>query len=494
MKPIGGRLRRFLVPRGPVSAYRRISFFHFLTILSDLASGLIGVAAAWHLRGWAIRQEIIPPPDPASNDLYIPIVAAYYATAFLVLFHYVDVYRDRRFITGNREAGRIFHALFVFSLMNIALSFFFPRVFRISPLVMALAFLFSSLLVLAGRRLISCLRHALRERGFDTRAALFLGSGRLAERLAAELSDTRRYGYRFVGCLSDDSPGGAIPNAETFEEEDRLEEAIRGRRVEEVILCGPEWDAGRVVTMLTRLRPLGVRIRLVSRVFNEVIRRTGVPCDGIEGLSILDFDPRPLPPWQRAVRRGADVLGSLLALVLAGPLMAAIALAVRLESGRPVLFCQERVGRAFRLFPFYKFRSMRVGAEKMRAEMAVQNEMEGAVFKIRNDPRLTRTGRILRKYSLDELPQFVNILRGEMSLVGPRPPLPDEVDRYQEWHWMRLSGPMGLTGLWQVSGRNELDFDDMALCDIYYLWNQSLLLDLRILVRTLPAILLGQGH
>jgi lipopolysaccharide/colanic/teichoic acid biosynthesis glycosyltransferase len=170
-----------------------------------------------------------------------------------------------------------------------------------------------------------------------------------------------------------------------------------------------------------------------------------------------------------------------------------IAAAIRLETAGPVLFSQVRVGKNGRPFRCYKFRSMVPNADQLRAQMAVLNESSGPLFKIRNDPRLTRVGRFIRRYSLDELPQLINVLRGEMSLIGPRPNLPSEVEQYQDWMTKRLSVCPGLTGLWQVSGRSDLTFDEMVLLDIYYVENWTMGLDLNILLRSVPAVIQARG-
>jgi exopolysaccharide biosynthesis polyprenyl glycosylphosphotransferase len=186
-------------------------------------------------------------------------------------------------------------------------------------------------------------------------------------------------------------------------------------------------------------------------------------------------------------------VGASVGLVLGAPFLTLISLAIRLDSPGPVIFRQTRVGAGGKWFEMYKFRSMRQGAEAELEELRDLNEADGPLFKIYDDPRLTRVGRFLRHTSLDELPQFLNVLRGEMSLVGPRPPLPAEVDGYVEWHKKRLEVRPGMTGLWQVSGRSMLSFDEMVLLDIYYIENWSLWLDLKILLRTVPQVLFGNG-
>jgi lipopolysaccharide/colanic/teichoic acid biosynthesis glycosyltransferase len=179
--------------------------------------------------------------------------------------------------------------------------------------------------------------------------------------------------------------------------------------------------------------------------------------------------------------------------LVALPFVLLIALAIRLDTPGPIFFRQMRVGKHGKEFACFKFRSMVSNADELRGQIAELNESTGPLFKIRNDPRLTRVGRFIRRYSLDELPQLFNVLHGEMSLIGPRPNLPQEVDQYQEWMKKRLSVSPGLTGLWQVSGRSDLTFDEMVLLDIYYVENWSIGLDINILLRSVPAVLRAKG-
>jgi lipopolysaccharide/colanic/teichoic acid biosynthesis glycosyltransferase len=194
------------------------------------------------------------------------------------------------------------------------------------------------------------------------------------------------------------------------------------------------------------------------------------------------------------VKRGIDIILSAAALVVLSPFLLGIALVVRIVDGPPVLFRQVRVGLHGRLFQLVKFRSMVPDAEERLAELQAHNEIQGHAFKVTNDPRLTRTGRWLRRTSIDELPQFWNVLRGEMSLVGPRPPLPREVRDYDVWHRRRLSMKPGITGLWQVAARHEPEFDRWVAIDLDYIDRWSLWLDLKIILRTIPAVLAGEGR
>jgi len=192
-------------------------------------------------------------------------------------------------------------------------------------------------------------------------------------------------------------------------------------------------------------------------------------------------------------KRGVDILLSLFVLGLVSPLMILIAVAIKLDSEGPILYRQQRVGKGGRLFQLHKFRSMAADADDRRGELCDLNEADGPVFKIRGDPRCTPVGRLLRRFSLDELPQFFDVLKGDMSVIGPRPALPEEVEQYKPWHRRRLEVAPGITGLWQVSGRSDLPFDEMVLLDIYYAEQWSLDLDFKILMRTIPAVVFGDG-
>jgi exopolysaccharide biosynthesis polyprenyl glycosylphosphotransferase len=212
------------------------------------------------------------------------------------------------------------------------------------------------------------------------------------------------------------------------------------------------------------------------------------------GTTEISLRPLRLSRFKSAVKRSCDLVGSSIALLVLSPLLVGIALAVGWTSKGPVLYRQKRVGKEGVPFMVLKFRTMVDGADQLVAELKDLNEASGPLFKMRRDPRITPVGRWLRRWSLDELPQLVNVLRGEMSLVGPRPPLPEEVSAYeQDWHFDRLEVLPGITGLWQVSGRSGLSFDEYIRLDLHYVENWSLALDLFILLKTIPAVLFQKG-
>ena len=210
-------------------------------------------------------------------------------------------------------------------------------------------------------------------------------------------------------------------------------------------------------------------------------------------MPAFTFDSKLGSPTQLAIKRTIDVVGAIVGLLVALPVFVAAAIAIKIYDRGPLFFKQERIGEGGRRFYFYKFRSMCTDAESQKASLAAINELDGPVFKVKKDPRVTPVGRFLRKYSLDELPQLLNVLRGDMSLVGPRPPVPDEVARYSWWQRRRISVRPGLTCVWQVSGRNKVSFDQWMEMDMFYIDNWSLWMDFKLMVQTMPALVKGTG-
>jgi exopolysaccharide biosynthesis polyprenyl glycosylphosphotransferase len=260
--------------------------------------------------------------------------------------------------------------------------------------------------------------------------------------------------------------------------------------VDEVVVVG-EVAAEDLAGLATSCEEVGVALSLEARFLGT--RTARAELRDLDGLSLLTLSTTPSHGAALAVKRAIDLVGAALGLALVAPLLAATALAIRLDDGGPALFVQERVGRHGRRFRLLKLRTMRVGAEAERPALEADNALVGPAFKLAVDPRVTRVGRWLRRFSVDELPQLFNVVRGEMSLVGPRPPLPDEVARYARWQRRRLSMRPGLTGLWQVSARDEADVSRWIALDLRYIDHWSLLGDLWLLLRTVPVVLVGRG-
>jgi exopolysaccharide biosynthesis polyprenyl glycosylphosphotransferase len=300
-------------------------------------------------------------------------------------------------------------------------------------------------------------------------------------------------GYRVVGFMDDNPDKGStdIGPFKALGPLSNLPQAIEEEKADEVVITLPWMYHRKIMRIVRECERRRVRASIVPDIFQMSLTRVDV--EDLGGVPLIGVHDVTIGRGALVTKRVLDILGAAVGLLLAAPFMALIALAIRLDSPGPILFSQDRVGLGGRTFRIFKFRSMHIGADADREALADLNEADGPLFKIRDDPRLTRVGRFLRRFSLDELPQFFNVLQGDMSLVGPRPPLPSEVEQYQEWHRRRLEAPPGMTGLAQVSGRSRLTFDETVLLDVYYIENWSPWLDFKILVRTIPKAIWGEG-
>jgi exopolysaccharide biosynthesis polyprenyl glycosylphosphotransferase len=328
----------------------------------------------------------------------------------------------------------------------------------------------------------------LRAAGYQRRAVL-VGRGKQIGDVAHALGDDPHSPIELVGYLAPQRlPANGVEPLGRLED---LERVLAAGRVDEVIIADPDFPKDDAVELVDLCHRRGVRVRLAPSTMEILIHRA----EFVPGQSVPLFELGP-PVFEGvdfALKRTFDIVGATILLVLLSPLLIAITLAVRVTSRGPILFHSSRRGIGQRPFACLKFRTMHTDAEERQADLEVLNEASGALFKIRDDPRLTAVGRLLRRFSLDELPQLVNVLRGDMSLVGPRP-LPERDYRMlEDWHRKRYLVLPGVTGLWQVSGRSELDFDDLVHLDFIYLERWSLALDLTILLKTIPAVFSRRG-
>jgi exopolysaccharide biosynthesis polyprenyl glycosylphosphotransferase len=357
------------------------------------------------------------------------------------------------------------------------------------PLVVACA----QLGVLGGLRiLMHGVARLFRRAGHNTRNVLIAGSGPRAAYVEDVIARHPGWGLRVVGFIDGDFPerGPAVPAQRVFPL-GAIDEILADQVIDEVIVAVPRSKLEESVRVVDAATSAGVPITLLSDVFGDLLPTPRVKRFG--SLPALSFAPVHHPASWLAVKRGIDVVGAALLLLAAAPVLAACALAIKLGSRGPVFFHQVRCSLNGRLFRMPKLRTMVVDAEEKKLALAAHNEMDGPVFKMQRDPRVTPVGRFLRRYSLDELPQLWCVLRGDMSLVGPRPAIPSEVAAYRTAERRRLSMRPGLTCLWQVSGRNKIGFEGWVRLDLEYIDTWSLGSDFTILLRTLPAVLRGEG-
>jgi exopolysaccharide biosynthesis polyprenyl glycosylphosphotransferase len=367
---------------------------------------------------------------------------------------------------------------------------FYARSFGYSRLVFIFAGVIIVVLLALARSVEYWIRNVRRRSGIGLIKILVVGNGPLGRAIVQNVVALPDLGYQVVG-LADDDNDQDLGRYEWLGRTEDVPKLVAEHDVDEVVIALPSESHTKVAKILLSCAEQQVSFRIAPDFYQlslnqlDIVELNGIPLIGVRELSLSGPN--------LFIKRVIDVVVSGTLLVLSAPVSLVVALAIYLEDPGPILVTQTRVGRHGKPFPFYKFRSMCVNADNLLADLQTKNEASGPVFKIRSDPRRTRVGRIIRKLSIDELPQFYNILRGDMSLVGPRPPFPWEVEKYEDWHHKRLEVTPGLTGLGQVSGRSDLPFDETALLDLWYIENWSLGLDLKILLRTVPAVLSGRG-
>jgi len=412
------------------------------------------------------------------------------------IFNRLVHYDSNRFTTLKSQAIEIAKAMAVTSLLLLLVGAMF-YIKMVTPSMVSLFLLVATALLIGSRVVLRSLLGTLRRSGCNARHLVIIGETNKSFDLADRIETRLELGYEIAGFLfGEGTCGGHLSEIEArwkvLGPVGNLRHLLENGVIDEVMFCLPLRDNFPLACDVVGLcNDLGVVVRVVPDVGNAwVLSRSQV--EDFEGEQVVTlFRERML--CQLFVKRVTDLFGSALLLILLSPLLILAAVAVKFTSPGPVLFGQERIGMNKRRFRLLKFRSMVVDAEERKKDLAHLNEMDGPTFKIRKDPRVTRVGAILRKFSIDELPQLINVFKGEMSLVGPRPPLLCEVDLYDWSDRRRLSIIPGITCLWQVSGRNQLTFEEWMILDREYIDNWSVWLDLKILLKTIPVVLGGKG-
>ena len=432
--------------------------------------------------------------DPANNvpySVYLPLVALL-TLLLLVTSRREGAYDLKRGRTLFDDFYGIVNATTTAIMLMVVLVFFYRRLFY-SRIIFIYAGIMIVILLWLARSVRAVILARLRQAGQGVDRVLIVGAGETGRAVMRNMVAQPELGYQVMGFLDDDPIKGSTDMGpfKAWGPLENLPEILTSQAIDQVIITLPWQYHRKTVRLVLESERAGVRARVVPDLFQ--LSLGGVDAESINGIPLISIKQTSLTGFNLAAKRTFDLMLSILCVVLAAPLLLLIVLAIRLDSPGPVLFRQPRAGRHGKPFTVYKFRSMRVGAEEELEKLRDLNEAAGPMFKIRDDPRRTRMGRFLREISLDELPQIINVLRGEMSWVGPRPALLNEVAQYQDWHRKRLDVLPGLTGLWQVSGRSDLSFDEMVMLDIYYAENWSMALDLRILLRTVPQVIFGDG-
>ncbi len=436
-----------------------------------------------------IRFEILDAAPAARWDYTLITLAA--IPVWVLLFYLYGLYEPRQVLGPVNEFKQVFHGVVAGTVvifitdsvtnMNLARGW--------ALIAMVTGFFF----VGGERLLVRKTLHFLRRRGGDTTRTIVLGANHEARTVAKALEREGWLGYKILGFVDDDSPVGSEDGngRKIIGTTAQLRELIEAKNAGLVLVAASAFDATRLNRLFWELQDIDVDLQMTSGTIDLMASRMIV--QSVAGVPLLYVRRSGMDRAQKTMKRALDIFGSFFGLLLLSPLLAAVAVWIKRDSAGPIIFKQVRVGRDGRLFECWKFRSMYADAEERRAELEHLNEGPGLLFKLAEDPRVTKAGKVLRRYSIDELPQLWNVLRGEMSLVGPRPALPSEVEQYDDWVRNRLKVKPGMSGLWQVSGRTETSFSDYVRYDLFYIQNWSLSLDLWILWRTLRAVGSAEG-
>jgi exopolysaccharide biosynthesis polyprenyl glycosylphosphotransferase len=428
----------------------------------------------------------------ASAGIDARALALFYAVGWVTTLWLFGLYRLRVRWSARTEVTDVARSVLLIAVATFVLLFWL-KLPNVSRQFLLLLFPTQLVLTVASRFFLRWAFATARAQGMNSRFVLIVGAGPTAVAFADRIERRPEMGLHVIGHLAGPEDSGAVPGARAIiGRVDDIETILHTRIVDEVAICLPSSQIA-LVEPITRL------CEDEGRIVRIPIDATGLTLPGariedFDGMRILSLVYGPDRAVALVMKRLIDVAVSALALLVLSPILALIAVWVFLRDGPPVLFRQVRIGEHGRPFAVVKFRTMIPDAEELLGDLEDRNEIRGAAFKVTDDPRVTPTGRILRALSLDELPQLWNVLRGEMSLVGPRPPLPREVDEYDVWHRRRLSMKPGITGLWQVAARREPEFDRWVRMDLDYIDRWSLWLDMKIILRTIPAVISQQGR
>ena len=463
----------------------------WVTVITDAVLINIALGIAYWLR---YDLQWFRSVDPANNvpySVYLPMAAL--MTVMVLLSSWREgAYnlRPTRSLFGEWYA--VINATTTGIALLVVLVFFYRRLFY-SRIIFIYAGILIIILLGLSRLVRRLVLARMRQAGKGVDRVLIVGAGEVGRTVMRNVIAQPELAYRVIGFLDDDplKANTNIGPIRALGTVDNLPQVLSEEAIDQVVITLPWQYHRKIIRLVTESERAGVRARVVPDLFQ--LSLGGVDVEDLNGIPLISVKQSSLTGLNQVIKRIFDLSLTIPAIVVLSPFALLIAIAIKLDSPGPVLFRQTRVGRNGETFTFLKFRSMRVNAEAELEALRAQNEADGPLFKIKDDPRRTGVGRFLRQTSLDELPQLINVLRGEMSLVGPRPPIPEEVAQYQLWHRKRLEIQPGLTGLWQVSGRSDLTFDEMVMLDIYYGENWSLSSDFQILLRTVPQLIFGDG-
>jgi exopolysaccharide biosynthesis polyprenyl glycosylphosphotransferase len=480
------------VSRSRFGIFRRPSVGSLIWATLDLVTAVLAGVVALRF-----RASVFEGSPQASALLYLlrfaphilALYLAWYALLLIFFSRSYGLYGSIMSYSGLHEQRMTIQASFTAGLLLCG-TLYLRQAIVVSRIVVLLLILFTTMLLCIRRAVWRRIVYNRYRKGLETRNVLIVGAGRVAHALRNHIESLRHLGFRFKGFVALTEREAESGDADIIGDVRNCLSLARSLFVDEIFFSVPA-DKRLVISVVEEARSMGIDVRVVPDLYDGLA--WNAPVEYIGQFPTIPLHRRDLPIGVFLLKRALDLTISAMALLLLWPLMLLFALAVKLESEGPVFYRAHRIGRKGRTFVCYKFRTMCSDADTLKNDLEHMNERDGILFKIANDPRITRVGRLLRKYSIDELPQFYNVLRGEMSLVGPRPPMASEVERYDLAHLRRLDVLPGMTGLWQVEARQDPSFDSYISLDTAYVENWSLWLDMKLLIRTVGVVLSGTG-
>ena len=461
--------------------YKRVMIF------SDLC-----IVLATFFLGFLLKNNVTHFYDEL--DIYIVVVPTMLIT-WGILLYYFGMYDSFRIKQISDVLFIVIETTFV-GIGFFGSFLFITKIHSISRLQIGYSFLLAAVFISIEKIFLIKYFQYQRKKGINTRNFLIVGTGKRAQDFINLIDKHAEWGIKAIGLIDDDTSrvsAGTMYGHKILGTLDDIPNIIHNHVVDEVLFVVPRSWLNKIEKIISYVCEVeGIKVSVAIDLFEHHLSKAKYSY--LDTLPLLTFDSTPDELIQLLIKRLFDFSSSILAIILLSPVFLITAIIIKVSSKGPIFFRQQRCSLSGRQFTLYKFRTMVVDAESKLEELLAYNEMQGPVFKMENDPRLTKAGKFLRKFSIDELPQFWNVFRGDMSLVGPRPPLPAEVDKYEPWQRRRLSMRPGITCLWQARGRNKInDFNEWMELDLEYIDNWSLWFDFKILLKTVPVVLFGIG-
>ena len=464
---------------------RSVELDRIVFVLDLLLTSIAFVTSFW-IREFFVHDRNV---DFLSHVFVLPLLLA----IILGSLSYFGAYNSPRYMSISAYSWSIFRSL-VLSIGVLLVLLFFLKIEYISRFVILIFSVADFFVLLIIRMIVKGYFHRAVKSGRHSLRVIIIGTGERAKEVASELKKQAEWGFQVVGHLDPDPErvGQVVDDVPVLGTVDDISNCLKEHVVDEVIIAITRSFLSDAEPIAHACEEEGIKLRFMADIFRLHVARVSLTQVG--NIPLLTLEPVAQDRDKLFLKRLFDLVVTILCAPVFLPVIVLVAIAIKLDSPGPVFFVQERVGLRKHLFPMYKFRSMFENAEEMLKEIEHLNEAEGPIFKIANDPRVTRVGRFIRKTSLDELPQLFNVLRGEMSLVGPRPMSIRDVELFDRGiQRKRFSVKPGITCLWQISGRSNLPFDKWLELDLEYIENWSFWLDIKILIKTIPAVLRSRG-